>query len=137
MPQNFMAVDRDQVLLMPPSLQEWLPAEHYAWFVLASVEQVDLSAFLAGYRPDGHGRPAHGPALMVALLITRIHAGCVRRARSSVRAWKKSRSEWSQRTRRLIMRLSLGSAGGMRRRSRGCSPRCLSFAPRLGWRMSG
>jgi transposase len=69
MPQNFIAVDRDQVLLMPPSLQEWLPAEHYAWFVLASVEQMDLSAFLAGYRPDGHGRPAHDPALMVALLI--------------------------------------------------------------------
>jgi transposase len=69
MPQNFIAVDRDQVLLMPPSLQEWLPAEHYAWFVLASVEQMDLSTFLAGYRPDGHGRPAHDPALMVALLI--------------------------------------------------------------------
>jgi transposase len=69
MAQNFIAVDRDQVLLMPPSLQEWLPAEHYAWFVLASVEQMDLSAFLAGYRPDGHGRPAHDPALMVALLI--------------------------------------------------------------------
>ena len=64
MPQNFIAVDRDQVLLMPPSLQEWLPAEHYAWFVLASVEQMDLSAFLAGYRPDGHGRPTHDPALM-------------------------------------------------------------------------
>jgi transposase len=69
MAQNFIAVDRDQVLLMPPSLQEWLPADHYAWFVLASVEQMDLSAFLAGYRPDGHGRPAHDPALMVALLI--------------------------------------------------------------------
>jgi transposase len=69
MPQNFIAVDRDQVLLMPPSLQEWLPADHYAWFVLASVEQMDLSAFLAGYRSDGHGRPAHDPALMVALLI--------------------------------------------------------------------
>jgi transposase len=69
MAQNFIAVDRDQVLLMPPSLQEWLPPDHYAWFVLASVEQMDLSAFLAGYRPDGHGRPAHDPALMVALLI--------------------------------------------------------------------
>ena len=69
MPQNFIAVDRDQVLLMPPSLQEWLPTDHYAWFVLASVEQMDLSDFLAAYRPDGHGRPAHDPALMVALLI--------------------------------------------------------------------
>jgi transposase len=69
MAQNFIAVDRDQAFLMPPSLQDWLPANHYAWFVLASVEQMDLSAFVAGYRPDGHGRPAHDPAVMVALLI--------------------------------------------------------------------
>jgi hypothetical protein len=64
MSQNFIAVDRDQVLLMPPSLQEWLPADHYAWFVLASVEQMDLADFVAAYRPDGHGRPAHDPAMM-------------------------------------------------------------------------
>ena len=31
---------------MPPSLQDWLPEDHYAWFVLASVEEMDLSAFL-------------------------------------------------------------------------------------------
>ena len=66
MAQNFIAVDRDQALLMPPSLQEWLPADHYAWFVLASVEQMDLSAFRGGLsagwswspgaRPGGDGR---------------------------------------------------------------------------------
>jgi transposase len=69
MAENFIAVDRDQVFLMPPPLQDWLPPNHYAWFVLASVEQMDLSAFVSGYRPDGHGRPAHDPAVMVALLI--------------------------------------------------------------------
>jgi len=40
-----------------------------AWFVLAAVEEVDLSAFYASYRDDGHGRPAHDPAMMVALLL--------------------------------------------------------------------
>jgi hypothetical protein len=30
MPQNFIACDRDQVLLMPPSLQDWLPEDHLA-----------------------------------------------------------------------------------------------------------
>src|ERR1700688_5089219 len=69
MAQNFIAVDRDQAFLMPPSLEDWLPPNHYAWFVLASVEQMDLSVFVSGYRPGGHGRPAHDPALMVALLI--------------------------------------------------------------------
>ena len=50
MAQNFIAVDREQAWLMPPSVQDWLPEDHYAWFVLASVEQMDLSAFLASYR---------------------------------------------------------------------------------------
>jgi transposase len=69
MPQNFLECDREQVLLMPPSLREWLPEDHFAWFVLAAVEQMDLSAFYAAYRRDGHGRAAHEPAMMLALLL--------------------------------------------------------------------
>jgi hypothetical protein len=38
MPQNFIECDREQVLLMPPSLREWLSEDHFAWFVLAAVE---------------------------------------------------------------------------------------------------
>lgn len=64
MPMNFLACDREQVLLMPPDLKDWLPEDHLAWFVLASVEELDLSAFYASYRPDGHGRAAHDPAMM-------------------------------------------------------------------------
>src|SRR3990170_4695976 len=69
MPQNFIECDREQVLLMPPSLREWLPEGHFAWFVLAAVEEMDLSAFFASYRLDGHGRAAPDPAMMVALLL--------------------------------------------------------------------
>ena len=69
MPQNFMMCDRDQVLLMPPDLRDWLPQDHLAWFVLSAVEQMDLSQFYAAYRLDGNGRPAHDPAMMVALLL--------------------------------------------------------------------
>ena len=54
---------------MPPSLTEWLPEDHFAWFVLAAVEEMDLSAFYGVYRQDGHGRAAHDPAMMVALLL--------------------------------------------------------------------
>jgi hypothetical protein len=43
--QNFIGCDREQVLLLPPSLREWLPEGHLAWFVLAAVEQMDLSGF--------------------------------------------------------------------------------------------
>ena len=69
MSQNFLSCEREQVLLMPPSLRDWLPEDHLAWFVLASVEQLDLAAFYTSYRADGHGRAAHDPAMMVALLV--------------------------------------------------------------------
>src|SRR5215203_3261214 len=69
MPQNFIACDREQELLLPPSLRDWLPQDHLAWFVLDAVEVMDLTAFFAGYREDGWGRAAHDPAMMVALLL--------------------------------------------------------------------
>jgi transposase len=66
---NFAAVDREQLMLMPPSVAEWLPEDHLAWFVLDVVDELDLSGFLAGYRVDGRGGAAYHPALMLALLV--------------------------------------------------------------------
>src|SRR5215208_6055760 len=69
MAQNFLGCDREQVFLLPPSVDDWLPADHFARFVIAAIEALDLDAFYADYRADGHGRPAHDPAMMVALLV--------------------------------------------------------------------
>ena len=69
MGQNFIACDREQTFLMPPDVREWLPESHLAWFVIDAVEEMDLAAFYAAYRADGHGRPAYEPAMMVALLL--------------------------------------------------------------------
>jgi transposase len=69
MAQKFIACDREQELLLPPSLREWLPEDHLAWLVLDAVAAMDLAEFYAAYRADGHGRAAHDPAMMVALLL--------------------------------------------------------------------
>ena len=66
---NFLACDREQVFLMPPDPREWLPEGHLAWFLLASVEEMDLSAFYGSYRLDGWGRAAFEPSMMVSLLL--------------------------------------------------------------------
>jgi transposase len=66
---NFLACDREQPFLMPPDPRDWLPEDHLAWFVLASVEEMDLSAFFAAYRRDGWGRAAFEPSMMVSLLL--------------------------------------------------------------------
>ena len=35
-------------MLMPPSVADWLPEDHLAWFVLDVVAELDLSAFYVG-----------------------------------------------------------------------------------------
>src|ERR1700730_4184514 len=69
MPQNFLSCDRDQDLLLPPSLRDWLPGDHFAWFLLDSVKALELSAFYDSYRADGHGRAAYEPSMMVGLVL--------------------------------------------------------------------
>jgi transposase len=88
--QNFLSCDRDQELLLPPSLRDWLPEDHLAWFVLDVVDEIDLSAFYGAYREDGWGRAAFEPAMMVALLLyayavgERSSRGIERRCREDV-----------------------------------------------------
>jgi transposase len=69
MAQNFVESRREQGFLLPPDVREWLPADHLAWFVIDAVAEMDLSAFYAAYRADGHGRAAYEPSLMVALVL--------------------------------------------------------------------
>jgi transposase len=54
---------------LPPSLREWLPEDHLAWFVLDAVDAIDLGEFYVEYREDGWGRAAFDPRMMVALLL--------------------------------------------------------------------
>ena len=68
MPQNFLTCDRDQPLLLPPDLRDWLPEDHLAWFVIEAIDELDLEPFYATYRADGHGRAAHEPKMMLTLV---------------------------------------------------------------------
>jgi transposase len=69
MAQNFIEGRREQGFLLPPDVREWLPADHLAWFVIDAVADMNLDAFYAAYRADGHGRAAYEPSLMVALIL--------------------------------------------------------------------
>src|SRR5881397_1373461 len=41
MGQNFIACDREQSFLMPPDVREWLPEDHFAWFVIDAVAAME------------------------------------------------------------------------------------------------
>jgi transposase len=69
MPQNFLFPQRDQPLLMPVDMREWLPEDDLVYIVLDAVATLDLGGFRRQYRADGHGRAAFDPEMMVALLL--------------------------------------------------------------------
>ena len=62
----FRTINRDTPMLMPASIQEWLPEQHLARFVVEIVDQLDLSEIASRY--GGGGKHAYHPALLVALL---------------------------------------------------------------------
>lgn len=66
---NVRAGDIDQLMMMPPSVREWLPEDHLAFFVLDVVAELDLSAFYAAYRVDGRGGSVYDPAIMLSVLL--------------------------------------------------------------------
>ena len=66
---NVRAGDVDQLMMMPPSVREWLPEDHLAFFVLDVVAELDLSAFYLAYRADGKGGSVYDPAMMLSVLL--------------------------------------------------------------------
>lgn len=63
---RFVQIDRETAYLLPPSVQEWLPEDHLARFIVETVEQLDLSELNREYA--GRGMAAFPPAMLLALL---------------------------------------------------------------------
>jgi len=59
----------DEELLLPPSLREWLPEDHLAYFVSDVVDNLDLSAMEAVYGDEQRGQPPYHPRMMTKLLV--------------------------------------------------------------------
>jgi transposase len=68
-PQNFLFPQRDQPLLLPVDMREWLSEDDLVYVVLDAVATLDLGEFRRRYRADGHGRAAFDPEMMVAPLL--------------------------------------------------------------------
>jgi transposase len=59
----------EQDLLLPPSLRDWLPEDHLAYFVSDLIDQLDLSAILAGYEDEERGYPPYHPVMLTKVLV--------------------------------------------------------------------
>jgi transposase len=59
----------EQEFLLPPSLREWLPENHLAYFVSDVVDSLDLSALDAVYGDEERGQPPYDPRMMAKVLV--------------------------------------------------------------------
>jgi transposase len=64
----------DQLFLLPPSLQDWLPENHLVYFVGDVVDQMDLSDIESYYEKEDRGQPPYHPRMMTKILV---YAYCV------------------------------------------------------------
>ena len=64
---RFIQIDRHTDYLLPPSLDEWLPQNHLARFVVEVVDGLNLSNLTRQYA--GRGSEAHHPATLLAMLV--------------------------------------------------------------------
>lgn len=69
MPREFRRYEPDQTLLLPPSLRDWLPEDHLAFFLSDTIDALDLDAFDARYGDAGPGNQAFDPRMMLKVLV--------------------------------------------------------------------
>lgn len=65
---NYKTYDPDQIFLLPPSLREWLPEGHLAYFISDVVDELDLTEIEKTYSTRLQGQPPYHPSMMVKLL---------------------------------------------------------------------
>lgn len=66
MSTNFIPTDRNTLYLLPPSVQDWLPEDHLARFVVDIVSQINLQSITDQY--GGRGSKAYHPRMLLSLL---------------------------------------------------------------------
>ena len=69
MSKTYKPYQPEQDLLLPPSLKDWLPEKHLAYFVSEVVEELDLSKMEAVYEKDLRGQPPYDPRMMTKVLV--------------------------------------------------------------------
>jgi len=69
MSKTYKPYQPEQDLLLPPSLKDWLPEKHLAYFVSEVVDELDLSGIEAVYAKELRGQPPYDPRMMTKLLV--------------------------------------------------------------------
>jgi transposase len=72
---HYVSCDRDQLMLLPADVREYVPADHLASFIVEVVEDIDTSGLHARHANEREGRPAYDPDVLLALCLYGATAG--------------------------------------------------------------
>jgi len=81
MKKTYLPYDPKQSLILPPNLDDWLPADHLARFIDKVVDELDISQITGHYESESRGAPPYDPLMMVKV---RMYADCVGKPSSRV-----------------------------------------------------
>jgi transposase len=69
MGKTYRPYEPDQMFLLPPSLTEWLPANHLVFFVREILDELDLTPIAEVYEHEERGYPPYHPKVMTGILL--------------------------------------------------------------------
>lgn len=84
--RKFKLNDRNQLFLLPPNINDWLPQQHPARFIIETIESLDLSDFYKAYASKV-GQPPYDPEMLLALLIYAYTTGLLSSRRIEQATW--------------------------------------------------
>src|ERR1035441_3624524 len=74
MSRKYLPVNREKPMFLALDMQSWVPKDHFAWFLVDVVQQLDTSALQAGTSP-GRGRPGYDPQMLATLVMYAMSCG--------------------------------------------------------------
>jgi transposase len=67
--RDYVPTRRDELLLLPPDVREWLPKGHLVWFLLDVIERMDTSVLHRRAKLGGAGRAPYDPEMLFGVLV--------------------------------------------------------------------
>ena len=88
MNSKFMYSNRETPFIFPPSIDDWLPENHLARFIVDIVNRLDLSEIRSSYAEQSKGQKAYDPGVMVSLIFYCLVTGTLSSRKMERATWE-------------------------------------------------
>ena len=88
MTSKYVYPDRETPFMFPPSMDDWLPEEHLARFIIDIVNRLDLSEIRSSYSEQAIGQKAYAPEMMVSMIFYCLITGVLSSRKMEQATWE-------------------------------------------------